>query len=166
MQKHVGQFIGRPRDPVHAFHGINGWSGRRHRGHFAHESEHGVGQSPSFAHTLSHGLVGDAQHSFGGRFLVRVLRPGHGLAHLLCFIGQVELGQQAPEVLKQRANENLFAFAQLGGAQIGRKRRRQQRTHKLAFELVGMGLVFHVVQQHQAHGHVADACEPDQTHCP
>ena len=162
VQKHIGQVVGSTGDPVHALGRVGRWAGRRHSGHLAHEPEHAVGQPPRFAHALTQRFVGDAEHGFGCALLVRVVGPGHRLAHLGGFVRQVELCEHAPQVLEQRTQKDLLTLAQVWGPQVGCKRRRQQRAQVFAFELRRVRFVFHVVEQHQAHGNVADARETDQ----
>ena len=90
-------------------------------------------------------------------------RPGTGddAPHLARFFGEFVLGQQTPELLEHRADERCFAVA-CHAAEFARQHAGHQRAQELFFQLVGVRLVVHVLEQHQARCWVADAGNADQ----
>ena len=68
------------------------------------------------------------------------------------------------QILEHGANKGFLAFAQCRPQLLG-DGARHQAAQKLGLEHIGMGLVLHVLQQHQAQGHIADAVEPHQADC-
>eukprot|EP01136_Pigoraptor_vietnamica_P005570 Opistho-1_new@37394 len=163
VQEGVGHFVGRQAQPAQAFVGVRGHARGRVAHGLAHEPLDAGGQVPHARHAQAQVLAGHAKHAQGCDILG--LAGGDRLAHLLGLFGKVELGEQAAQVLEQRTDEHLFAFAR-DGAQVAGERAGQQRAQELGLEQVGVRLVLHVLEQHQAHGDVADADKADQADRP
>ena len=90
---------------------------------------------------------------------VQLIAYGAGL------FGEVELGQQLAQVVEHRSQEGFLCIARRRPQRMGQLAG-QQRAQELLLQPLRVGLVFHVLDQHQRQGQVADAGQADQRNGP
>ena len=121
-------------------------------------------EAPLTGNRNPHILEGDPQHLRGGVVFAAVFL-GDDPADFIGLFGEVELRQQTPQAMEQRADEGLFQIAHLRrGTDVLGEDAGQVGAQEVFLQLVGVGLVLQVLEKQHGDRDIAYRLEAKHDH--